>query len=145
MCLNFCFHHLNYKLKLLRSFLPGCVKQSVRPLSQAGTYPTHPLRFLILCSFNRELDCDICPKDNIFSKNYLLLFRCLTSKQCTALKPTASSPTCSPQLTSPSITQVSHRWVRCSFLFGSDEMIFQICGLLDLVRDRLVPLIELVL
>ena len=145
MCLNFCFHHLNYKLKLLRSFLPGCVKQSVRPLSQAGTYPTHPLRFLILCSFNRELDCDICPKDNIFSKNYLLLFRCLTSKQCTALKPTASSPTCSPQLTPPGITQVSHRWVRCSILFGSAEIIFQICGLLDFVRDRLVTLIELVL
>ena len=59
MCLNFCFHHLNYKLKLLRSFLPGCVKQSVRPLSQAGTYPTHPLRFLILCTFNSELNCDL--------------------------------------------------------------------------------------
>ena len=117
--------------------------QWARLLSQARTFPTHPLRFLILCSFNRELDCDLCPKDRIFSKNYLLLlFRCLTSKQCTALKPTASSPTCSPQLTPPGITQVSHRWVRCSFLFGSHEMI---CGLLDLVRDRLVPLIELVL
>ena len=124
MCLNFCFHHLNYKLKLLRSFLPGCVKQSVRPLSQAGTYPTHLLRFLILCSFNRELDCDIFPKDNIFFKKLLLLFRCLTSKQCTALKPTASFPTCSPQLTPPGITQVSLRWVRCFFLDRSGTMFF---------------------
>ena len=84
----------------------------------------------------------------ILSKKNSLLFRCLTSKQCTALKPTASSPTCSPQLTPPGITQVSHRWVRCSFLFGSDEMIFQICGLLGLVRrrtcalDRTCPVIK---
>ena len=31
--------------------------QWVRLLSQARTFPTHPLRFLILCTFNSELNC----------------------------------------------------------------------------------------
>ena len=79
-----------------------------------------------------------------FDKN-LTIVQVFNFQAVHSLKATARSPTCSPQLTPPGITQVSHRWVRCSFLFGSDEMIFQICGLLDLVRDRLVPLIELVL
>ena len=49
------------------------MKQSVRPLSQAGTFPTHPLRFLILCSFNRELDCDLFPYDNDFIKKLTII------------------------------------------------------------------------
>ena len=33
--------------------------QLARLLSQARTFPTHPLRFLILCTFNSELSCDL--------------------------------------------------------------------------------------
>ena len=54
------------------------MKQSVRPLSQAGTYPTHPLRFLILCTFNSDLNCDlymaIIPADRPeFDKNLTIV------------------------------------------------------------------------
>ena len=33
--------------------------QWARLLSQARTFPTHPLRFLILCTFNSKLNCDL--------------------------------------------------------------------------------------
>ena len=52
--------------------------QWARLLSQARTFPTHPLRFSILCTFNSELNCDlymtIIPADRQeFDKNLTIV------------------------------------------------------------------------